>query len=160
MLNGKEGGCDCGKVRYRLKAEPIVIKCCHCRACQRQTGSAFALNVLIEPEHVEMLGESPKAWDLETQSGHGQANMRCPHCQVSVYSVFKMAGNGVWFMRGGTLDDPSGVEPDLHIYTETKLPWVRIPEGAEQFSGFYSGKDIKRAFGEDGAARFKAALGG
>lgn len=159
-LTGSEGGCDCGKVRYRLKAEPIVIKCCHCHACQRQTGSAFILNMLIEPENVELLGEMPERCDLATASGKGQKNMRCPSCQVSVWGVYNMAGDGVWFMRGGTLDDPTGVEPDLHIYTESKLPWVAIPEGAECFEQFYTGKDIKRAFGEEGAARFRTALGG
>jgi len=159
-LAGSEGRCDCGKVRYRLKAEPIVVKCCHCHACQRQTGSAFILNVLIEPEHVELLGERPERYDLETASGRGQRNMRCPHCKTSVWGIYNMAGEGVWFIRGGTLDDPKKVEPDLHIFTDTKLPWVKIPDGAEQFPQFYSGKDIKRAFGEEGAARFRTALGG
>ena len=159
-LSGHEGGCDCGKVRFRFKAEPIVIKCCHCHACQRQTGSAFALNVLIEPEHVEMLGEAPEPYELTTESGNGQRYMRCPSCKVSVLSVFNMAGEGVWFMRGGALDDTTGIEPDLHIFTDYKLPWVQIPEGAEVFPQFYSGKDIKRAFGEEGAARFKTALSG
>ena len=157
-ITGAEGGCDCGKVRYRFKAEPIVVKCCHCHSCQRQTGSAFVLNMLIEPDNLELVGEAPQASDLETASGHGQKNMRCPHCKVSVWSVYNMAGEGVYFVRGGTLDDTDKVEPDLHIFTESKLPWVQIPDGAEQFPQFYSGKDIKRAFGEDGAARFKAAM--
>lgn len=156
---GKEGGCACGKVRFRLKAEPIVVKCCHCRACQRQTGTAFALNILIEPDNVELSGDTTEAVMLDTASGHGQDNHRCPNCKVSVFSTYKMAGDRVWFMRGGALDDTSELEPNLHIYTESKLPWVSIPDDAEQFEQFYSGKDIKRAFGEDGAARFKAAMG-
>lgn len=158
MLKGAEGGCDCGKVRYRLKAEPIVVKCCHCHACQRQTGSAFALNVVIEADNVELLGGQPEQWDLATESGHGQANMRCPNCKVSVFSVFNQAGGKAWFMRGGTLDDTSGLEPDLHIFTESRLPWVAIPEGAETFEKFYSGRDVVRVFGEENAARWKAAL--
>lgn len=158
MITGAEGGCDCGKVRYRLKAEPIVIKCCHCHACQRQTGSAFALNVIIESEHVEQIGEAPEQWDLDTSSGMGQANMRCPSCKVSVWSVFNAAGAKAYFVRAGTLDDPSGIEPDLHIFTESKLPWVTIPEGSETFPAFYSGKDVVRVFGEENAARWKAVV--
>jgi len=160
MIAGSEGGCDCGKVRYRVKAEPIVIKCCHCHTCQRQTGSAFILNMLIEPDNVELLGDAPERCDHETESGKGQKNMRCPSCKTSVWGIYNMAGDGIWFVRGGTLDDPKKVEPNLHIYTRSKLPWVQIPEGAEQFEQFYGGKDIKRAFGEEGAARFRIALGG
>ena len=156
---GAQGGCDCGAVRYRLKAKPIVVKCCHCRACQRQTGSAFAINALIEPEQVEITGAELVQTSHETASGHGQANLHCPQCGVSVYGVFAMAGDGIWFLRGGTLDDTGSLEPDLHIYTESKLPWVRIPEDAVQFPGFYSGRDIPQVFGTDGAARFRAALG-
>lgn len=157
-ITGAEGGCDCGKVRYRFKSEPIVVKCCHCHACQRQAGSAFILNVLIEADNLELLGEKPEPWNLETASGHGQKNMRCPHCKVSVWSHYNMAGDGVCFVRGGTLDDPAMIKPDLHIFTESKLPWIELPEGVEQFPQFYTGKDIKRVFGEDGAARFKAAM--
>ena len=43
-----EGGCACGKMRYRLESKPMIVHCCHCRDCQRQTGSAFVLNALIE----------------------------------------------------------------------------------------------------------------
>ncbi len=158
MLNGSEGGCDCGKVRYRLKAEPIAVNCCHCHACQRQTGSAFALNILIEATNVEMLGDEPEPVNLETASGMGQANFHCPHCKVSVWSVYNAAGDKARFVRAGTLDDPRGINPSAHIYTEAKLPWVAIPEGSEQFPAFYSGKDVVRVFGEEGAARWKAAL--
>ena len=159
MITGAEGGCDCGKVRYRFKAEPIVVTCCHCHKCQRQTGSAYAVNILIEPDNLEILGETPVAWNLESGSGHGQKNMRCPHCMVSVWSVYNMAGDGVYFIRGGTLDDPGKVEPNMHIFTDSKLPWVEIPESVEQFPQFYAGKDIKRVFGEENAARFKVACG-
>lgn len=159
MLKGKEGGCACGAVRYRLEAEPISVNCCHCHDCQRQAGSAFAINVLIEPDRVELLGEQPEACELPTPSGAGQANMRCPRCHVSVWSVYHGAGDGVWFMRGGTLDDTGALQPNVHIYTDYKLPWVQIPDDVAQFGQFYSGKEIKGAFGEDGAARFKAAMG-
>lgn len=158
MIAGQEGGCDCGKIRYRLHAEPIVVKCCHCRACQRQTGSAFTVNVVIEAEHVELLGDAPEPSNLETLSGHGQQNMRCPSCKVSVWSVFNQAGGKAFFMRGGTLDDTARLEPDLHIYTESKQPWVVIPEGAEVFEAFYTGRDVVRVFGVENAARWKAVL--
>lgn len=158
MYTGKEGGCDCGKVRYRLKSEPIVVNCCHCHACQRQTGAAFALNMLIETEHLELLGGEAERCDLETAGGAGQANYRCPQCRVSVWSAYNAAGDGLRFVRGGTLDDTSGLEPDLHIFTASKQPWIAIPEGAAQFEGFYSGKELKAAIGDERAGRFFAAV--
>lgn len=159
MLINQEGGCSCGAVRYRLKAEPISVNCCHCHDCQRQSGSAFAINVLIEPHHVELLSGTAEPFEIETPSGAGQANMRCPQCLVSVWSIYHGAGDGVWFMRGGALDEPSALKPGVHIYAASKLPWVTIPSDSTVFSEFYSGKDIKSAFGEDEAARFKAAMG-
>lgn len=154
-----EGGCDCGKVRYRIKADPIMVNCCHCHKCQRQTGSGFAINVLIEASEVELLGEAPVPSQVESGSGMGQAIMRCPHCGVSVWGVYGAAGEGALFVRAGTLDDPSAVTPRAHIYTESKLPWVQIPEGVPQFERFYSGKDMVGTFGEENALRWRRAMG-
>lgn len=159
MLTGAEGGCDCGRVRYRLTAEPIVVNCCHCHACQRQTGSAFALNLIIEAAHVELLGDAPEAVEMPTASGKGQANMRCPSCRVSLWSVYHAAGDGARFVRAGTLDDPSGVRPTVHIHTAARQPWVMLDEATPQFEGFYSGRDIPAVFGEANALRWRAVLG-
>ncbi|MCT2400957.1 GFA family protein [Novosphingobium mangrovi (ex Huang et al. 2023)] len=151
-----QGGCACGKVRYRLLADPVVVHCCHCRSCQRETGSAFALNALIETVHVELLGEAPERIDTPSDSGKGQAIMRCPTCKVAVWSHYGAAGEAASFVRAGTLDAPSAVRPGVHIYMQSKLPWVTVTDGAEQFEQFYSGKDVVRLYGEEGAARWKA----
>ncbi len=158
MLSQREGGCDCGAVRYRLEAEPIVIKCCHCHACQRQSGSAFALNLIIESEHVTLLSGHPVPVEMATLSGHGQANYRCPTCRVSVWSTFHQAGAKARFVRAGTLDQTRDIVPDLHIFTKAKQDWVALPEHAECFEAFYTGKDVVRVFGEANAARWKAVL--
>lgn len=159
MIAGAEGGCECGRVRFRLTSEPITINCCHCRDCQRQTGSAFALNVLIEAENVEQLGDPPEPVDYATGSGMGQRNMRCPSCKVSVWSIYNAAGDRALFVRGGAFDDPAALVPGAHIHTASKLPWVVLPEGAEQFEVFYAGRDIPRVFGEEGAARWRKVMG-
>jgi hypothetical protein len=160
MMAGTAGGCDCGKVRYRLTAEPIMINCCHCRACQRQTGSAFGVNMLIEAENVELLGEEPVAHEVASGSGKGQAVHCCASCGTSVWGVYHAAGDGVRFVRGGTLDDPDLAVPRAHIWTETKQPWVVIPDGVPRFEQFFSGRDIVPTFGEENAMRWRAALGG
>lgn len=154
-----EGGCDCRKVRYRLRARPIVVHCCHCRWCQRETGSAFALNAVIEAAHVEQLGAAPERIDTPSESGRGQAVFRCPDCKVAVWSCYGGAGEQANFIRVGTLDDPDALSPDVHIYVASKQPWVILPDDVEQFPGFYTGKDVVRLYGEDGAARWRALRG-
>ena len=155
-----EGGCDCGKVRYRLTAAPIVVHCCHCRWCQRESGTAFALNAVIEAERVELLGEPPERIDTPSASGKGQPIFRCPTCKVAVWSHYAGAGDKACFVRVGTLDDPDACPPDVHIFTAIKQPWVVLPDGAEAYEVFYSGKDVPRLYGEDGAARWRALRGG
>lgn len=154
-----EGGCDCRKVRYRLTAEPIVVHCCHCRWCQRETGTAFALNAVVETAHVELLGAAPERVETPSASGKGQAVFRCPSCKVALWSHYGGAGEAATFVRVGTLDDPDACPPDVHIFTDSKQPWVVIPEGAERFPAFYSGRDVVRVYGEEGAARWRVLRG-
>ena len=151
-----EGGCACGEVRYRLGSEPIVVHCCHCRWCQRESGAAFALNAVIEAERVELISGQPERIDTPSASGKGQPVFRCPTCKVALWSHYAGAGDKADFIRVGTLDDANTFPPDVHIFTESKQPWVVLPEGAEQFPIFYSGKDVARIYGEDGAARWRA----
>jgi len=152
-----EGGCTCGAVRYRMKAKPIIVHCCHCSWCQRETGSAFAVNAFIEASEVEPLKGSPVQTTLPSLSGKGQVLSRCPDCGVTVWSNYAGAGPKFNFVRAGTLDDPSQVPPDIHIYTSTKQPWVVLPEGATAVPEFYKPADVWTA---EGFARFKAAKGG
>ena len=151
-----EGGCTCGTVRYRLTSEPIVVHCCHCRWCQRESGAAFALNAVIEAPRVELLGEPPERIDTPSASGKGQAVFRCPECKVAVWSHYAGAGEAASFIRVGTLDDPDAWPPDVHIFTDSKQPWVVLPEDAEAFPIFYTGTDVVRLYGEKGASRWKA----
>ncbi len=155
-LTGREGGCTCRQVRYRIKAEPIIVHCCHCSWCQRETGTAFALNAMIETEHVELLGDTPERVDIPSASGKGQAVLRCPSCKVAVWSHYAGARDRAAFVRVGTLDDPSSAPPDVHIYRADSLPWVRLPDGAEEFAQYYSRSDLVRLRGEDALARLMA----
>lgn len=80
-----EGGCDCGRVRYRLESPPMFVHCCHCRWCQRETGTSFALNALIEADRVTLLREPPELIDTPSESGDGQMIARCPLCRIAVW---------------------------------------------------------------------------
>ena len=134
-----EGGCFCGAVRYRLTSEPMFVHCCHCLNCQRQTGSAFVINLLIEADRLEVEGEV-QAVDVPRDDGSTQRISRCPACQVAVFSEY--GPPAVKFVRGGTLDDPAAVVPDVHIYTRSKLPWVTLPESVPAFENYYDSKQL------------------
>jgi hypothetical protein len=134
----REGGCSCGAVRYRLTSDPMFVHCCHCLNCQRQTGSAFVINVLIEADRVELLSGEPEPIEVPREAGGAQRIFRCPHCQIAVYSEYGRPE--VRFVRAGTLDDPSTVSPDVHIFTRSKLRWVTLAEMVPAFDVYYDAK--------------------
>ena len=150
-----EGRCACGEVRYRLLAEPFVVHCCHCRSCQRETGSAFVINAIVETANVEVAHGEPQTIDTPSDSGKGQKIVRCPTCEVALWSHYAGAGDKAAFIRAGTLDDPDACPPDVHIFTRSKLPWVTLPEEVPAFEVFYSREDLPRIYGEDGAGRWR-----
>ena len=127
--NIKQGGCACGLVRYELISDPLIVHCCHCTYCQRQTGSAFVINALYQTEKVKLLSGTVNEIETPSPSGKGQIVARCPECQVAVWSHYYMSGikNKVSFVRVGTLDNPELLPPDVHIFTETKQPWLSLP---------------------------------
>jgi hypothetical protein len=132
-----EGGCDCGRVRYRMATAPLFVHCCHCRWCQRETGASFALNALIESDRVTDLGEAPELVRTPSASGAGQMIARCPHCRIAVWSHYAGAGPLIKFVRVGTLDQPDCLPPDIHIYTASKQPWVVLPPGVPAVPEYY-----------------------
>jgi hypothetical protein len=127
-------------VRYRLLSEPLFTHCCHCLNCQRQTGSAFVINLLIEADRVELLAGAPQPVDVPRDDGSSQRIFRCPTCQVAVYSQYGRPE--VRFVRGGTLDDPVEVKPDVHIFTRSKVSWVALPESVPAFEVYYDTKAL------------------
>ncbi len=132
-----EGGCTCGQLRYRLTRDPITVHCCHCRWCQRETGAAFALNAMIETVCVEVLEGNTEQIDTPSSSGKGQKIIRCPNCHIAVWSHYAGAGDGLSFVRVGTLDNPDYLSPDVHIYTGSKQPWVVLSPGIPAFEKYY-----------------------
>jgi hypothetical protein len=132
----REGGCACGTVRYRLASEPLIVHCCHCLNCQRETGSAFVVNLVVEAERVQVLAGAPRVVEAPRDEGRPpQRIFRFPRCQVAVFSEYGQPE--VRFVRGGTLDDPTAVEPDVHIYTRSKVGWVALPPDTPAFDEYY-----------------------
>lgn len=132
-----EGSCDCKAVRYRMLKSPMIVHCCHCRWCQRESGSAFALNAMVESEYVEELGITPELIDTPSASGAGQQIARCPHCKVAVWSHYSGAGSFIKFIRVGSLDQADLFPPDVHIFTASKQAWVQLSDEKPRFAEYY-----------------------
>jgi hypothetical protein len=139
-----EGGCSCGDTRYRMLGPPMIVHCCHCSWCQRECGSGFVLNALIESDRVPLLTGSIELVDTPSASGAGQKIARCARCKTALWSHYAFAGIGeqVKFVRIGTLDTPALLPPDVHIFTSTKLPWITLTEGAPVFPEYYRAKEV------------------
>jgi hypothetical protein len=121
--------------------------------CQKQTGSAFAINGLIETDRIEMLKGEPVKVEMPSPSGRGHDIYRCEKCEVAVWSDYGRRPY-IRFVRIATLDTPHAIEPDVHIFVQSKVPWVRLPEGARAFDIFY---DMKKEWPADSIARREAA---
>ncbi len=136
-----QGACTCGAVRYQMTSAPLFVHCCHCRWCQRETGSAFALNALIEADRVLLLAGEPDLVPTPSNSGKGQKIARCPICRIALWSNYAGAGDAVRFVRVGTLTEPDCVPPDIHIFTASKQPWVVLAPGTPAVAEYYERND-------------------
>ena len=151
-----QGGCTCGEVRYEMATKPLFVNCCHCTWCQREMGTAFALNAMIEADLVRLLKGAPEVVNTPSNSGKGQLISRCPTCRVAVWSNY--GGNeAVRFVRVGTLDNAGLVPPDIHIFTSTKLPWVVLGDGKPVMTEYYAASKYWPA---ESLARREALFGG
>ena len=132
-----DGGCDCKAVRYRMRSAPLFVHCCHCRWCQRESGSAFALNAMIEADRVVNLAAEPELVDTPSESGLGQKIARCPACKVALWSHYAGSGPVMKFVRVGSLDQPDLLPPDVHIFTASKQPWVVLSQDVPACTAYY-----------------------
>jgi len=151
-----EGRCTCGKIRYRLNDRPLFTHACHCTWCQRETGGPHALNAMIETSLIELLAGRPVDVATPSASGKGQTILRCPDCQIALWSHYAGAGRRFAFVRVGTLDNPAACPPDIHIFTTTKLPWYRLPDSIPAVPEYYRRSEYWSA---ESLARHQAVLG-
>jgi hypothetical protein len=156
-----EGGCTCRAVRYRLTSRPLIVHCCHCSWCQRETGTAFAHNALIERERVHLLGIEPEMVFTPSESGIGQRIVRCPTCRIAVWSHYGqgLLSDAVRFVRVGTLDNPDLLPPDVHIFTMSKQPWVRLDPTVPAVHEYYDLATLWPPESRERRRALKAAVG-
>ena len=133
-----QGGCLCGNVRYAMKTKPMIVHACHCTQCQHVTGSAFVMNAINSKDDVQLLsGQLTPFWF----EGTTHTVYSCDQCATYVWSTYGGRFANCRFVRVGTLDDANLFPPDVHIFTNTRQPWVVIPEDAARYDTIYS--DVK-----------------
>jgi hypothetical protein len=154
MAKKVTGGCACGSIRYQLLDKPMFVHCCHCDDCQRLTGSAFVLNAIIETQAIKLLRGNPVAVPVPRENSPHDI-YRCPKCQTAVWSDYGRRPN-VRFVRVGTLDKPGALEPDVHIYTQWKAKWLKLPKRTPSFRDYYK---TSKLWPKASLKRLNAALG-
>ncbi len=139
----------CGKVRYTLKATPLVVHACHCTQCQHVSGSAFVMNAVIGKGDVDLQSGTLKAFHFEHSS---HTTFSCDQCATNVWSEYAGYFKNCWFVRVGTLDDANLFPPDVHIFTSTRQPWVVLDDGTPCYTEFYPG--LKAVWSAQSLQRF------
>ena len=122
------GGCRCGRLRYQVVGKPRAVNCCHCRDCQRLTGSVFAVNAVYPTAQLELLGSEWSERDMVVDPD-GARSWRCVDCGVLLFADHPAFADALRFVRVGTLDAGECLAPDAHYFVRSKHPWVVIPDG-------------------------------
>ena len=132
------GGCVCGAIRYTVSRVPVNVYTCHCTDCQRITGSAFSIGVVVTAQAFQLTGNEPRpAPGGITVTGRVKTRWICPDCATTLYGGPKVgseAPGAMRVIRGGTLDDTSWLQPSAHLWTRSAQPWIVLPEGIRRFA--------------------------
>jgi hypothetical protein len=129
-----EGGCVCGAVRYRLTAPPLGVYSCHCKDCQRSSGSTHSMSMPVKREHIELISGALSAFDKTADSGRVVRMLGCQRCGTRLWNE-PQANLSLRILKSGTLDDSGWAAPVGNIWTASKLPWVTIDERQVNFPG-------------------------
>ncbi|MEO6564552.1 MAG: GFA family protein [Casimicrobiaceae bacterium] len=122
------GSCLCGAIRYTSSAEPALTAFCHCRDCQKAGGGGYSVNVAVPSASLKTVG-NPQTYDTVGSSGLAVARRFCAKCGSALFTE-ATAFAGLTFVKGSSLDDPSWIEPTLHIWCDSAQPWDKIPKDA------------------------------
>ena len=125
------GGCRCGQIRYKANAEPVFTGVCHCKDCQKQSGTAFNIVVAV-PQSAMSIQGSPKTFSVTADSGKQNVSRFCPNCGSTILSE-PGALPGVAVLRAGTLDDTSWLKPSMEIFCDSAQSWIQLGGGMQRF---------------------------
>jgi len=129
------GGCQCRQVRYRLDAEQVkTLCCCHCRDCQKQSGSAFGMSLILPRDAFVLEQGTLAVWEHRSARGSLKRALFCPRCGGR---VFNDGGEerALVSVKAGSLDDTTALRPAGHLWMKRAQRWVVIPAGALHYDG-------------------------
>lgn len=121
---GKTGQCLCGAVKYEITADPLMTAVCHCKNCQRQAGSVLSVIVGLPRDGIEIEGETT-TYEDSGESGQKVLRKFCPTCGSPMFTDAESAPN-LWFVKAGTLDDTSWLEPQIQFWAKSKQDWYDL----------------------------------
>ena len=130
----REGGCTCGGLRFQIEGDPVALAVCHCSECQRQSGSAFGMSLVMPEASFSMLAGEPKIFTRIADSGNPVDCAFCSECGTRIYHVPSKL-KGTINVKPGTLDNRSWLSPNLHAWTRSKQNWLPIPDDVRTFDG-------------------------
>ena len=152
------GGCLCDLIRYRLTDEPLTLYVCHCTDCQRRTGSAFALSMVVLKSALELLQGDPRTYAV-TSDGLQRRGKFCAECSTRLWGE-PVKFPQVVVVQPGTLDDTTWLHPIGHIWTRSAQPWVSIPKDTVNFEGQPDDPMVLINAWRDRATRERSPAGG
>lgn len=131
MKTPLRGSCQCGAVTYSVNADPVFTYACHCRNCQKRTGSAFSMGMVVAAAALEMKGELT-SWSRVSDEGNTNTRYSCARCGNIMYGIGENAPD-LAKLQAGTLEETGTVEPEVHLWTSRKQPWLTLPARVRQF---------------------------
>lgn len=125
MAEVREGGCQCGELRYRVEGEPLAVTVCHCTECQRQSGSAFGMSMVLQVDQLRLTQGEPRSFKRDTASGGTTECFFCASCGTRTHHLPSWIP-GLVNVKPGTLDDTGWLEPTLQVWLGSKQPWAPV----------------------------------
>ncbi len=138
----RQGGCDCGAVRYQVDRDPIFVNNCYCALCQQQSGSTSAVYAFFEAEALRHLSGELVRHSVRTGSDRRQQVLHCASCGVGMWLHSSRAGRHGVSVRLGTLDDAWDIVPDAAVFVSERMPWVTLPAGIPAFDAYYTASEL------------------
>ncbi|MFK8049925.1 MAG: GFA family protein [Halioglobus sp.] len=126
----RTGSCQCQHIRYTVEGDPLMTYACHCKDCQKRTGSAFSMGTIFPLSAITVTGQL-SSWERTSDAGDSNTRMSCSKCGNIIYGVGSATPEFIK-LQTGTLEDTSDIHPDAHIWTKSSQPWVAIPDSAIQ----------------------------
>lgn len=141
MTTTRQGGCACGAVRYELEGKPLFIHACHCTDCQRLSGSAFGVSMIVEEMQLRCIKGRPMSGEMVADSGNKKEVYFCGACGSHLWNKGSNRPGAI-SLKPGTLDDNDWFQPRAHIWTRSKQPWVQIPEDVPSYETQYEVSEV------------------